>query len=521
MIFVVAECIGQLKWVWFQKKRQLQGIQNVDDASRGPWGSLTILFQRPGRSLISLGAIVTILALAFEPFMQQIVTYPTRQVESPSKRAIAKQSHIAMPVVDDGFRDSVDSGIWGKDFNVNPTCPSGNCTWAPFTSIGYCSRCEDITSQPKSISCPNVTMDHNMTGIQKTMCNITILDGPWIQTPIQVKPLGDGALVMEIPEDVIWQADIWGRPLSSGQDWTRKYPYKNEMTSLAHARLNVTTNKKRPQKHPECALEILNVTRCILSLCTREYNISVSEGIPSMNISQPNWGKIFTYNHTPGGSWYQNETVCWQPGQGATVNVTQLPGGNTWDRISFANAREFAVCPNTLYYNEIGGGLKGYSTQDWFVRGKSDTEWTFLSSADASTDNIDKILRMGLGTVTKNVAASMTKYVLENNSTDVAGTVAVSESYVAVDWRWLTLPLLLLLCSIALLISTIWINMKRKLGIWKSSILPMLYHGLEDGMVPDSDDLATVSGMNQAAGKVDARLSFSDKKGRLMLRDDV
>lgn len=97
LIYVVAESISQLKWTWFRKRsRQLQGLQAIDYASRGPWGSLTVLFHRSGRSLVSLGAI-TLLALAFDPFMQQIISYSIRQTSHVTNATLAKQARVILP----------------------------------------------------------------------------------------------------------------------------------------------------------------------------------------------------------------------------------------------------------------------------------------------------------------------------------------------------------------------------------------------------------------------------------------
>lgn len=77
MLVVVADCIGQLKWVYFQQQQHpLSHFQTFDDASRGPWGALLLLFSIRWRAAIaSLGALVTILALAMEPFTQQVLSY--------------------------------------------------------------------------------------------------------------------------------------------------------------------------------------------------------------------------------------------------------------------------------------------------------------------------------------------------------------------------------------------------------------------------------------------------------------
>ena len=81
LLVPVADSIGQLKWLWFQQPRRLEYIQIFDDASRGPLGALQLMVRTRGVRLVSLGAVITVLALAMDPFTQQIVAYPSRNVE--------------------------------------------------------------------------------------------------------------------------------------------------------------------------------------------------------------------------------------------------------------------------------------------------------------------------------------------------------------------------------------------------------------------------------------------------------
>lgn len=80
MLVVVAECLSQLKWVYFQQRAHpLTHFQVFDDASRGPWGSLRLLIAVNWTAIAaSFGAVITILALAMEPFTQQVLSYPVR-----------------------------------------------------------------------------------------------------------------------------------------------------------------------------------------------------------------------------------------------------------------------------------------------------------------------------------------------------------------------------------------------------------------------------------------------------------
>ena len=45
ILFSVAGCINQLKWRWFRHKKPLAAMDSFDEASRGPWGALTLLIR--------------------------------------------------------------------------------------------------------------------------------------------------------------------------------------------------------------------------------------------------------------------------------------------------------------------------------------------------------------------------------------------------------------------------------------------------------------------------------------------
>lgn len=86
LLLPVGQVLGQLKWTWFhQRARRLDHLQTFDDASRGPWGALQLLYSTRGQArLAAWGAIITLAALAIDPFAQQVITYESRRVASGS-----------------------------------------------------------------------------------------------------------------------------------------------------------------------------------------------------------------------------------------------------------------------------------------------------------------------------------------------------------------------------------------------------------------------------------------------------
>lgn len=80
----VASSIGQLKWIYLSKKSfGLGQLQIFDDATRGPWGALVFFWKarRYGTVIAYAGCIITITAIALDPFSQEFLSFdpaPTR-----------------------------------------------------------------------------------------------------------------------------------------------------------------------------------------------------------------------------------------------------------------------------------------------------------------------------------------------------------------------------------------------------------------------------------------------------------
>jgi Protein of unknown function (DUF3176) len=47
MAFPLASSISQLKWTWYRESRKLADLNKFDQGSRGPFGSVKLLFSRP------------------------------------------------------------------------------------------------------------------------------------------------------------------------------------------------------------------------------------------------------------------------------------------------------------------------------------------------------------------------------------------------------------------------------------------------------------------------------------------
>lgn len=186
-----------------------------------------------------------------------------------------------------------------------------------------------------------------------------------------------------------------------------------------------------------------------------------------------------------------------------TVNaVFQSTAGNITAGISPTFVYNFQYLHDSIQFATL------YNSWD-------DGMWT--QSGESYEDSLRRLQVIGLEEIMQNLAASLTKYGLNNSTGTVHGTMSISRSFVSVEWEWITLPAIVLLASMALFISTVMKNKKHGLKLWKSAILPVLYHGLDDDLLRDGPEYATVSQMEQTA-TIPVGFGHSDARNRLMFR---
>lgn len=86
-----------------------------------------------GSFFLMFGAVITVLSLAFDPFIQQVLQFPVRQVADGSGTAEVEQAILPFDIRSPGgfpasYVGAIQARLFSKNFNLNPTCSSGNCT---------------------------------------------------------------------------------------------------------------------------------------------------------------------------------------------------------------------------------------------------------------------------------------------------------------------------------------------------------------------------------------------------------
>ncbi|CAG7931605.1 unnamed protein product [Penicillium olsonii] len=496
-------------WFWGTKRR-LRDLQSFDSASRGPWGSSIILFEHKGNSIASIGALIIILTLAFDPFLQQVLTFPLRQTSGPSnlnpQDSSFNQVHDILPLWDPdprpgysyptskgrseyvtNYEEAILSGIWSRQPQINPTCASANCTWEPFQSVGYCAQCADMTSSAEFI------------GSQSTKCSISLAQGLLypLKMTFALSNNSDGYLYEQLlPASVIWKAYNNHQTYNSSESkFVPSFHFlgiENPLLVLGHAEINYDTKDRGLVPRPEqLQRKFGRVTGCVLSLCSRTYNISVKNGNPKVQVSSPDFGEI--------------KIRLSQSSQYPPAQIIDPKGS------AFCNVN--SLTPDILQH--VGGVIYNrFRVSDHQVYWKSSGYKNDLNSSGV----FKCTMRLGLESMMHNIADSLANMALRESANLSHGTPHVSEVYVQVNWPWVALPATLIVSACVLLIITAHIARSQDRRLWKTSTLPIFYHGLDEDLLKDTEEYSTLSKMEATADSTTVGLGLSDTDGRVLLQ---
>jgi hypothetical protein len=444
-MLAVAGCISQLKWLYFKHSpHSIRDMQTFDNASRGPMGAFELLtrlnpthvfmHRNAGAGWAFWASILTILALALDPFAQQVLSFPLRSVPT---QAGSLASISTAQIYDSGnpagytfswqknvevsMQGAVMNGLYAIDKSVPFNCTTANCTWPTFFTIGICSSCTNVTGQTnakcdrpgKSVGC-NYTLPSGL----ELRSRHSKSSGGGFETTLNATTKPPGNLT-----DRLVDFGIIRIPLSNGE-----------------------------YTDPEAF-------DCSLSWCAKRYSkVGVSDG------------KMVT-----------PQIRSWPLGVPKDRYITN----NTW--LSPFNipetARDFDGPNRTFTINT--NDLK--TLQSWLAE-------TFFRTQNQEAVARALYSQPDIPQVVANIATSMTNNIRgARNATIVEGIAFREETYIHVNWSWLILPGVVVLMGVVLLAATMWSSRGERDGLWKNSVLATMFmqtrgwDGLRAGMWSDMD----------------------------------
>ncbi|KAF2261019.1 hypothetical protein CC78DRAFT_608859 [Lojkania enalia] len=539
LVLPVSEGLGQLKWIWFQgHSKKMWDFEIFDNASRGPWGALLLLIRTKCRTIAALGASVMLLALALDPFFQQVVDFPERwTLQGPSSlpkivryepgystmfrgmsRVLRPDPVIQRVAEQFFFENGTRPVLFGNgtrpDFPLY--CPTSNCTWPIYQTLGICSACEEVPQLLK-FACLNTSMDWSSNfselGASKDypvgpMCGYFLnstdeIEVPMLMSGYKLNPVNFSAedvLLMRTQPLVTYPER---KPIFGGSINFRhlRNPIVDFLIVGASNGAEGVYRNETPTAH-ECVL-----SWCVKTIKSSYYWSNYSEEVIStfLNktmgpypwltsyIESPNINgtrTVYLQNITLDDPFDGNETMRYGVG-----NTTALETIVVFDDIlpAYAAARNASSIP--MLVSQINPNAN-YAP---LTRNFGYNPWIAPNNVTRHVEN--------LATALTNVIRS------SSSNQTVTGNAYDRETYVSVRWAWLSLPLTLLFMSFIFLIATVMKSSREKgeVGIWKTSAVATLLYGLPDD-VQRKINASTFMGTPRTKAKF-LRVKLLPKKG--------
>lgn len=359
-----------------------------------------------------------------------------------------------------GTAGAIYSGIYqNQSPNSNAilaNCPTGNCTFAPYQSLGICSRCENITD--------SLELSKTPLGTMLTKYHYTLPNGFSFTTAQNMMYLMNS---------------------TTGLDFIKlpaaELPLILNFTAISSAGYGTTS---------------ISATECALYFCIKTYRATVQEGEFSETVS-----KVSTASNASSsslGDFALTPDVCYVNGTRREKPYTKFAEDCTYN-VNWLSRLALS--------NSLSPLLQGKGSL--FVSNRPSWKPETLEAVYGTQGNYTDIT-----SVFESLARSLTlqarSKVCKSAVTGITWTV---QSFVHVRWPWMILPGALVVLSGFFLVVTILHT--RNQYIWKSSPLALLFSGLTvDSPEPLKAD-PTLKGMEDTSRKMELLLETSAEGVRL------
>lgn len=450
--------------------------------------------------MASIGAAVIILALPLELFFQQVVLYPSVWVSVTPSPPIARTTTYT-PLNPIAYNDNIPGLVVDPYLNsvalpffysnpalpdVHFSCPTTNCSWSSFDTLGVCSSCSENITNLVEFGCytapadwyENVTLAYNATNYP----NVSTC-GYWLNASSDSRVLMTG---YSLNSTTNMLDQVLGMRMFPLADTFTRQPYyggsvnfKNVVNPLLDVLIVGT-----PGDAPDIYANATPVGyECALYWCTQRLESSFWWGHVNENVTETfqnttDTGYPWETRLDPNGNiqtaYLPNITIT-PPNQPDTRGIGNLTFGTSnvdaqvtillLDGLapSFLTIDPTTDQPLFKYQNHNPGSAPK-------SRALTNNPWLPPNNASQQMANLATALTTGI----RNTQSS-------NGSFEtVDGTAFDTAIHVQIRWPWIVLPLLLLTLGLVFLLSTV-VRSSREVndvGIWKTSALAILFNGL-------------------------------------------
>ncbi|KAF4453123.1 hypothetical protein F53441_4120 [Fusarium austroafricanum] len=534
LLTILASTISQWNWLLFSDTpRRLLDFEYVSAASRGPLGSLKVLLNSRifGGVILRIGALVTVLTIALDPFAQQLVQLKNEmKAAEPGSGVQASISKVdyytgagstmiaAWPddlVVKDGrmsgsqvarvyFNHDMEFALMVKfagpmaGFTQQPNfnCSSAKCGFKTFKSLAVCSKCENITSsikERKRYGRPFAPARNPESNSNEEMTEYFLPNGLYLSNFNRDNPIID----RKIPKDLYMTMFGTGDP--------KRTVAMKSVDTLVWAQSFIKVNDSDLFRAWPPVFNV-SAEECALYYCIKEFNASVENGT-----LQETSVELKTHRRIP-SSWqitskrakkyklpdWTQDYLAFDPILSAFPR-SALRLGDPKSSESWA-ASQVGVNSNSILFKRLFTTcIRG---RDNCTADNEDRSWDapngYLTGTFDDQYEPKSAYKLGLSTnlssIFENLAFSMTTAmrnaadgtdpdkILANytytanhaetlNHTVTKGTVLVPITVYSITWPWITLHCVATLGCLVFLILTISSTSKAEIPAWKPSEL--------------------------------------------------
>lgn len=432
--------------------------------------------------IATVGAILTVIVLAISPFVQQLVGSETRQTVSESASIPIARTYIlnaendftsnlfVKAAVYDGF---IRSPAAPMNFPVTPYCPTSNCNWSSYLTLGVCSTCQNITNLLKLGYV-------NPADMVNSPSNYSLPNGNFLGQPaVNAHPSPSSRCIMNITNT--WALRANAPDNITSDNWSLVY---SDRGSLIIDLFAIVLNGVRPF-----------AAECILQYCVEEFTADVRNG---------------TFVESTHSTWTNNSAAA----RDYAINT-------------YGNGRsiQYIFTPPNQNATFTVGNPAQVQLSSWLVpilHGQTYVEATSLLQ-DYTNDIIQSIY-VALTTtdatlydLMNNVASSLTTAIrVADNSSFTVGMAYQAESYIHIRWAWIALPVTLVFCTLGFLITVSLVCKREDVEVWKNSSAAVLFHGLDDEGRRGLGMLNRDAAMDDAAESLIVKMELSGEGWRLV-----
>lgn len=422
------------------------------------------------------------------------------------------------------WTDAIVNAVSDPKYDVDtvPSCPSGNCTWPVFSSLGFCSNCRNITPYVNNhTACHGgsrpIPINAQGTWLEKayadTVCNyglpnssfgrVLITDSAVSNSRQDEAGPGEGGYYENFT--ITYYSNEWGGgapyfSIFAVNDGLTTSPFPDWFngTSQYQTPFQLDDGTSVPSKISHLAFLktiassglVADAHLCALSFCARQYNVSVKSGTVSTSVISTTYSNM-TYNISVPQTSYAFAT-----GDHTLAFTAPARHDSTWTTESWLNVQLGDILQGNLT-------LEGVPIGDVVRPNATDH---ILYNFNASTD---------IPATMDRVALAMTTHLRELSNLTQSGQSGSLETVIRVKWAWLCLPAALVVSGAICLLVAIRETKKHGSHVWKSSAMALLFHGV-DTKIQGAAYMEKMSEMDALAKQSLVQLAQCGEDGMLL-----